>query len=214
MNLSSGKSIKNVAGTALLTEAGALDNVALGSSVTGNKGAWVKLGDTVVATGEGTIDVGTSAYITSTYRVYKIIGSNIHVSDDGVYGNLRVLVGGVIDSAAGTQYHGVAFAGYDTSSTLTVNNQSLNYWSRIFGQSCGNADYESSNVEVTLYDPTATDTYKHITCQSSSTDLDVSVMNRITTGFWKGTAAVTGLSFYAASGYINSGYFTLYGLVT
>jgi hypothetical protein len=35
IKLSTGKAIKNAAGTALLTEAGALDNVALGSSVTG-----------------------------------------------------------------------------------------------------------------------------------------------------------------------------------
>jgi hypothetical protein len=35
INISTGKSIKNAAGTALLTEAGALDNVTLGSSVSG-----------------------------------------------------------------------------------------------------------------------------------------------------------------------------------
>ena len=45
IKLSSDKSIKNAAGTALLTEAGVLDNVALGSSVTGipaqfSMGAW------------------------------------------------------------------------------------------------------------------------------------------------------------------------------
>jgi hypothetical protein len=45
IKLSSDKSIKNAAGTALLTEAGVLDNVALGSSVSGfpaqfSLGAW------------------------------------------------------------------------------------------------------------------------------------------------------------------------------
>jgi len=41
IKLNTGKAIKNAAGTALLTEAGALDNVSLGSSVTGTLGSGV-----------------------------------------------------------------------------------------------------------------------------------------------------------------------------
>ena len=58
IKLSSGKAIKKADGTALLTEAGALDNVALGGSVTGGPTQYVKAW--VHFNGTGTVAVQKS----------------------------------------------------------------------------------------------------------------------------------------------------------
>jgi hypothetical protein len=64
LNLSSGKAIKNAAGTALLTEAGDLDNVALGSSVTlpasqTTAKAWVNFNGTSTIAIRGSLNVSS-----------------------------------------------------------------------------------------------------------------------------------------------------------
>mgnify|MGYP003645124612 CR=1 FL=1 len=74
IKLSSGKSIKNAAGTDLLTQAGVLDNVSLGSGVTGK----VTLG-TVVATTSGNTIVFTGIP-TGTRRITVSFGG---VSNSG-----------------------------------------------------------------------------------------------------------------------------------
>lgn len=91
INMSSGKSIKKADGTALLTEAGVLDNVSLGTSVTGNStlpsmGAMVKLA-TATASGSNYIAFDNTV-ITSAYTNYRLIGTGITASDSSV--NMRL----------------------------------------------------------------------------------------------------------------------------
>ena len=82
VKLASGTAIKNAAGTALLTQAGVLDNVSLGSSVIGAGGELVKISSTSVS--------GTTVYVTdgdtdydTFFVVYKHIKIDIATQNDG-----------------------------------------------------------------------------------------------------------------------------------
>ena len=90
IKLSVDKAIKNAAGTALLTQAGVLDNVSLGSSVTGKGLQHIKTITASGVTNVAFVNGTASVVLDSTYEIYKIFGSNIVVpwSVDGTY--LRV----------------------------------------------------------------------------------------------------------------------------
>ena len=210
--------ILKVGGTQIASSSGSdvtLDNVALGSSVTG-AGSWVKLGDTVVADNHGTVEVGTASLITTAYRVYKIIGSNIKIGTDEQNGRIRALIGDPGSASTSSYYDKIIWdSECDGGTTLTVQTgRDADTWPQFFGAALGNQASEASNVEITLYDPASTATYTLITVQNVMSTHTPHLEQRFCSGRYKQTAALTGLQFYATSGNIVSGYFTLYGLVT
>ena len=210
VKLASGTAIKNASGTALLGEDGAL-----GSGVTG-AGSWVKLGDTVEADNYGTVEVGTASLITTAYRVYKIIGSNIKIGTDEQNGRIRALIGDPGSASTSSYYDKIIWdSECDGGTTLTVQTgRDADTWPQFFGAALGDQAAEASNVEITLYDPASTATYTLITVQNVMSTHTPHLEQRFCSGRYKQTAALTGLQFYSTSGSIVSGYFTLYGLVT
>ena len=127
IKLSSDKAIKKADGTALLTEAGVLDNVSLGSGVTGFPASvWVKLANaTASSTAEITFD---NTKITSTYQNYVIIGRGIIPVNNGPqliirlsYDNGAVGTFNSIEGARRYYQMGASAGGSTTGGTSTTN---------------------------------------------------------------------------------------------
>ena len=165
----------------------------------------------VTAAGEGDIDIGSAALFTTTYRVHKIFGSNIHASNDGVQGDIRMSTGGGVSSGTLYTYHrfagqdddaGGPYSGVDTDDTK---------FSMFIGENVGNAAGETTNFELTIYDAASTDSYTHVTCFNTRSA-------QATGGFvwaggrFKSTAAIDGVQFLFSAGTITTGYFNLYGV--
>jgi hypothetical protein len=163
INMSSGKSIKNAAGTALLTEAGVLDNVSLGSTVTGDKGAWVKLQSVLPDNTYGSIVMGIvsgSTVFTSTYKVYKIIGSGLKSSIDNIQLTARYRQSGA-DVSVNYEHAGQYLHSNDSANSF--------YSDHLTGQSqihltnfIGGVGGENVSFEITIFDPAGTTNYKHM----------------------------------------------------
>ena len=209
--------ITSTSGTSYLN-AGTLDNVTLGSSVTGNNtlpsmGAWVKL-ESTTASGEADITMGSASLFSSTYRVYKIIGSSIKVSNDNVAPHIRISRDGSLET--GSLYDHGGTRTRDGSATTDERAPSDSAWSSCWGWQMGGhagSANERQNFELTLYDPSSTTSEHWMTCIAIGAYYSDHT-NFITTGgrYRAVGDAIDGVNFYLSAGTITSGYFNLYGV--
>jgi len=203
----SGASLTNLPAANITGTLPAID----GSNLTGISGDMVLL-QTVTASDDATVLVGNSSLLTSTYRTYKIFGSNIHNATDNAHGEIRVSTASTVHTsnyASCRQWLHETSGNWQTGVGSASNNRFEKFW----GQSLGNGTGESSNLELTLHDPASTDNYKYILCQTVNTDLSPEHAMQFSFGCYdSGQAAVDGIQFYASSGNITSGYFRLYGI--
>ena len=160
------------------------------------------------------VTIGTAALLTSTYRIFKIFGTRVRGTTDGAHGEIRLEIDGAVKSDSGYEYNRwYSYGGSGTVSTGSANNGS--YFERFWGQSNGvTGSKETSNFEVTIYDPASTDNYKHINCWCSNDDLSTNSATHQSSGRYEGGSgeALTGVNFYCSSGNIQQGNFTLYGI--
>jgi hypothetical protein len=186
IKLSTGKAIKNAAGTALLTEAGALDNVTLGSSIAGNAGEWVLLQSESLGLNSGITSQnigwnssGSTSYFTSTYKLYKIIATNVRIGGNG--GNIVIHychVGTTSLTAANYRWmhefrdssdnntnNGTTGSVPDETSFNGIGGTNLHG-----NPAAGTAPASRWNSEITLYDPAATVNDKYIKVDSIYSD--------------------------------------------
>jgi hypothetical protein len=191
-----------------------LDNVAIGSSVTGLPGAGLTHIKTITASGVTNVAFvnGTaSVVLNSTYEIYKIFGSNITVTTDGTYlscslstnagvGYTDATGGGI---SGGGSAGGVAGAGSFYAATGGFIEP---------GFGIGNASGKSVSFEMTIYNPagTSVDVVIHVSTAYSASNAN------LISGTWMlrspfTNADVDAIKINVPAGNI-SGIFQLYGV--
>ena len=167
---------------------------------------------TTVASASASITMGSAALLSSTYKKYMIVGSNIKPATDNVDGNVRISIATAVKSDAFYDWTRVFM--YSGSVTVSgVVGTVGTFFDKMFGQSCGNAAAESTSFILYIDDPAATDSNKLIECTCIAVDLTPNTQqNRVGGRYTNSVAAVDGIQFYFSSGNITSGTFKLYGI--
>ena len=163
------------------------------------------------ASNVASVTMGNSSLLTSTYRTYMFIGSNIIPATDGANSRIRVSIGG--SAQTGSNYYSTKIRMYDGSGTVTgyAYNTATSF-EESWGESIGNSTGENANFVCYLFDPSSTNNYKGIKSTAIVNDLSPDTAQHIFAGMYYSTSAVDGLQFFFSSGNITSGYFKLYGL--
>jgi len=157
-------------------------------------------------------EVQIDGHFTSAFKVYKIIGSNIHSAGNAVLLNLKYMSGGSL--ITGSVHKSIQIKAVSNSSTLTgVNEGGDTEFANAGGQKLGDQAGEHTNFELTLFDPLATDNFKCFTSISMTADSDGNARLLHTGGYYNsGQAALSGVEFsLSSSDNIASGVFKLYG---
>ncbi len=158
---------------------------------------WVPLQSTT-ATTDATIDIETG--IDSTYDVYKIVGTNIHMSDDGSAIFLRVGHGDPPTYQDGNTYDyavqqvaiaGSAFENAASSTSAT----SLNMVGGV-GYDTG----ENANFTFRFYGAAGTVNFKMFHWMGTSHGTDGVQVNWVGHGGFPSVTAITAIRFFASSG--------------
>jgi len=179
-------------------------------SVTGTGIDMVLLHTSTVSSNVGQVQI--DGHFTSAFKVYKIIGSNIHSVGNAVSLNLDFMSGGSL--ITGSVHKSIQIKGVSNSSTLTgVNEAGDTEFANAGGQKLGDQAGEHTNFQITLFDPLATDNFKCFTSISITADSDGNARLLHTGGYYNsGQSALSGVEFSLSSGDIASGVFKLYGL--
>ena len=189
-------------------------NVTFSGTVTGDNNGMVLLQSTSIGSAVASVTIGTAALLTNTYKIFKIFGTRVRGTVDGAHGQIRLEIDGSLKSDTGYEYNRwYSYGGAGTVSTGSANNNS--YFERFWGQSNGvSGSKETSNFEVTIYDPASNDNYKHINCWCSNDDLSTNSATHQSSGRYENGNGepLTGVNFYSSSGNIQQGNFTLYGI--
>ena len=187
------------------------DTFAFTGTITGTPNGLVLL-QSVTASDDATVEIGSASLFTTTYRTYIIYYSNLHVATDSCDINLRFGIDGSVRSDS--YYDFTRQVRYDGSTSETGQAGNLeNALLKAVGQSRGNDSKEQSSGYVMVYDPAGTDNYKHINIFNTGDDVNNDATQSILGGRYRTSAVLTSIQFYASSGNITSGYFRLYGIV-
>ena len=164
---------------------------------------------TVTASGDTTVDVGSSSLFTSTYKVYQIHIINVHPSNNGAHFACRMGTGGSIVSTSGSYeqardqvlHGGNSIRGSSGASTVDL------------AESIGSEDNECMHQVHTLYNPAGTTFKKLVNFYGVSSDLTPNfAMNNGMYGNKTFVTAIDRIQFYFTTGNIQSGTFKLYGI--
>ena len=166
----------------------------------------------VTASDDATVEIGSASLFTTTYRTYILYYSNLHVGTDNVNTHIRFGIGGSIKSDSYYDFtRQVKYDGANNQTDQSGNNEQQ--LTNAIGQSRGNATGEQSSGYIMIYDPASTDNYKHINVFNTGDDLNSDTTMSILGGRYNnGQAALTSIQFLVSSGNIASGYFRLYGI--
>ena len=186
------------------------DTFAFTGTVTGTNQGLVLL-QTVTASDDATVTVGSSSLFTSTYKVYQIHVLNAHPATDSVEFRCRISTGGSVQT--GSAYE------YTRRQTIHSNSSITNRGSTSdalvpLAESLGNGANESHSGILTLYNPTETTFTKNINFMGAGRDLSPNTaLNTVAFSFEGNEFAIDGVQFFMNSGNIESGTFKLYGVV-
>jgi hypothetical protein len=189
------------AGTTVLTLPSTSGTLAIGS------GAFVLL-STVTASASATVDVETT--FSSTYDAYMLVVSGARPDTDSVSLLARMKIGGsYITTSTYVYLVGYTSTSGNASSTLATEIEII---PSVY---LGSDAASSGNVVMYIFNPSSTAFKKQIRFEASS--IRISSGNTQLGSFSgsasnNGTAALTGIRFYASSGNITEGKFRLYGL--
>tara|TARA_R110002020_G_scaffold208066_1_gene413717 strand:- start:310 stop:945 length:636 start_codon:yes stop_codon:yes gene_type:complete len=174
---------------------------------TAASGAWTWISTTAM-TGASSILVEG---LNSTYDVYKVVLSNLHLATEDGSQNVTAQFkqGGSI----------IAGSSYTYSAVTTITNTEGNAYSsasaaylEILNNGTGNPTAEVNDIIMYIYHPASTSTY----CQAFWTKIGYTHDNRITQHSGGGalltTAATTGVQFATYTGNFDGGNARLYGL--
>ena len=185
------------------------DNFAFTGTITGTQG--LVLLQTVTASDDATLTVGSSSLFTSTYKTYQIHVLNAHPATDSVEFRCRISTGGSVQT--GSAYE------YTRRQTIHSNSSITNRGSTSdalvpLAESLGNGTNESHSGILTLYNPTETTFTKNINFMGSGRDLSPNTaLNTVAFSFEGNENAIDGVQFFMNSGNVESGTFKLYGVV-
>jgi hypothetical protein len=171
--------------------------------------AGLALLQTVIADDDATVTVGSSSLFTTTHKVYILHVINAHPITDSQEFRCRLSKGGSIISAdyeytRNQHIHSGSFTNRGSNSDDHVN----------LAESLGNANDESHNMVLTMYNPAETTFKKIVNFNSGGVDLSPNIAsNEGVFGHEGNSAAIDGIQFFYASGNISTGTFKLYGVV-
>ena len=222
INMGTGKSIKKADGTALLTEAGALDNVVLGSSVTGGAGldakGWVFISKQDISGLTDKIEFLTG--IDTTYDNYKFIMQNVLPESDDktmiIYARSTDGASPPVHTWHTSSGNYKTVGGYSGSSGSNAHTSQWETTTQfcIFANGVGNNVADGGvNAELMLYKPATAGfphfiggTFAYMNYSDNAMSGHISGQLRITTN------AISGIRFEMSSGRFVSGRISLYGI--
>lgn len=174
-------------------------------------GAWEKL-LTTTADNSATSVAFSSTYITSTYREYKIIMSDIDLATAGQHFYIYLSTDNGSSYLGSSQYDFTIGTGYVSTGSGVVGNGNPSSSIRISGHTFGNDDARNMNGYAILCNPSSTSSkcmvYGNINYWDNSTNL---VTHNFAGGLDASDSAVNNIKFETQSGNITSGTFTIYG---
>lgn len=183
-------------------------NVTFSGTVTGDNNGMTLL-QTVTASSDTTVDVGSSSLFTSTYKVYQIHLIAVHPSNNGAHFACRMGTAGSIVSTSGSYEYArdqVLHGGNNIRGSSGASVVDL-------AESIGAEDNECMHQVHTLYDPAGTTYKKLVNFYGVSSDLTPNfAMNNGMYGNKTFVTAIDRIQFYFTSGTIQSGTFKLYGI--
>ena len=186
----------------------------LTSAGTGSAPTWatpssgaLTLLSTVTASASATVDVETT--LDATYDAYMLVVSGAKPATDSVSLQARMKIGGAYISTSTS----ISTGGYSS----TAGNQATTLATEITLVSSvwGNDAASSCDVVMYIFNPSSTAFKKQLFYQATSLRIDTGatqVQTRSGVGLNDGTAALTGIRFFASSGNISAGKFRLYGI--
>ena len=163
------------------------------------------------------VDGSSSVVLDNTYKEYLFIFNNIHPATDKVYFTFQ----GSTDS--GSNYNTTAtttlFSAYhfesDSATELAYRSSDDHQQSTDFiniAQRVGNDNDQSISGSLQLFNPSSTTFAKHFISRTSTYNADNILFDVYTAGYFNTTSAVDAIQFKMASGNIDSGTITLYGI--
>ena len=163
------------------------------------------------------VDGSSSVVLDNTYKEYIFIFNNIHPATDKVYFTFQ----GSTDS--GSNYNTTAtttlFSAYhfesDSATELAYRSSDDHQQSTDFiniAQRVGNDNDQSISGSLQLFNPSSTTFTKHFIARTSTYNADDILFDVYTAGYFNTTSAVDAVQFKLASGNIDSGTITLYGI--
>ena len=163
------------------------------------------------------VDGSSSVVLDNTYKEYIFIFNNIHPATDKVYFTFQ----GSTDS--GSNYNTTAtttlFSAYhfesDSAHELAYRSSDDQAQSTDFiniAQRVGSDNDQSISGSLHLFNPSSTTFVKHFIARTSTYNADDILFDVYTAGYFNTTSAVDAVQFKLASGNIDSGTITLYGI--
>jgi hypothetical protein len=167
-------------------------------------------------TGDGSTTTLTFASgITSTYKEYVFIFTNIHPQTDDKNFTVNFRDGGTNYDAMKTTSYFHAVHGEDDSTSLayiTGHDTAQGTGAQIIAEGISNdADHGVSGI-LHLYAPSSTTFVKQFMCRSQATRHSDIASDVHVGGYCNVTAAITGVQFAMSSGNIDAGDISMYGI--
>ena len=162
------------------------------------------------------VDGSSDVVLDNTYKEYIFIFNNIHPETDGQKLTFQGNASGgsgfneTITSTVFRSYHteGDSTAlEYVTSEDLA---QGTDY--QHLANGLGNANDESLSGQLTLFNPSSTNLVKHFIGNTQFSEAGEGSFTHYVAGYFNTTAAIDEIAFRMASGNIDSGTITLYGI--
>ena len=168
-------------------------------------GSLIKIAETTVSSAVASV---TLTGIDSTYDVYKVVGNNVQQDTDSQLLRIRVTESGTPNTTANYDFAYKAMT--PTASFTNVSSTNQTQWRDSTG---GTSTQEQFNFVYYLFNMNSTTEYAFITQESTNFISSAQLGALIGGGVFTVTGtARDGVSFSMASGNIDSGTFTLYGL--
>jgi hypothetical protein len=168
-------------------------------------------------TASASASISFTTGLTSTYKAYKFVFSNIHIATDGAHFQFN----GSTDS--GSNYNVTKTTTYFTAEHKeNGTGPSLNYAPTVdlaqstgfqdLGVDLGNDNDQSSSGSLIIFNPSSTTYVKHFICTyQQSHNNDLSLVGHIA-GYFNTTSAINAIQFKMDSGNIDAGTIYLYGI--
>ena len=193
------------------------DPDALEATISGGSMTFIKK---LTASSSGTlsfIDGSSSVVLDNTYKEYMFIFINVHPATDNVGFTFQTSTNGgssygvTVTTSFFNAYHNEAGnttnLGYRTGEDLA---QSTDF--QLFQSNYGGGNDESGSGYLHLFNPSSTTFVKHFISRSSNYHQADYAMDNYIGGYFNTTSAIDAIQFKMASGNIDAGTITLYGI--